>query len=129
MLEAIRHGLGRTVDPQLDAVAFDFLDAGRFGITRELRHHDRWIVDSGSMAAAQHGDPDLALQLRGQLMELQHREQKEHGLRDLGGDDHLTLVFGRLGVRQTIQAATDLLQLASRGQIGGAPAAANIRGS
>jgi hypothetical protein len=54
--------------------------------------------------------------LGGQLVELQRREQAEHGLRHLCGDGHQTLVFGPVGVRQAIEAATDLFQLASSGQ-------------
>ena len=68
------------------------------------------------MAAARHGDPDLARQLRGQLVELQRSQQAEHGLRHLGGDGHQTLVLRSLRVRQAVQTTPDLLQQASGGQ-------------
>ncbi|CQR42176.1 protein of unknown function (plasmid) [Thiomonas sp. Sup16B3] len=116
VLEAVRHGLCNTVHPELDAIAFNFLDACRVSVARELHHLDRRMVEPWGMAAARHGDPDLARQLGGQFVELQRGEQAEHGLRHLGGDGHETLKFRPVGVRQTVQATPNLFQQASGGQ-------------
>jgi hypothetical protein len=45
VLEAVRYGLGRAVEPELDAIAFNFLDACGVGFARELHHLDRRIVE------------------------------------------------------------------------------------
>jgi hypothetical protein len=118
MLEAVRHGLGHAVHPERDAIAFNFLDSRRVGFSRELHHLDRRIDKPWGMAAARHGDPDLARQLGGQLVELQRSEQAEHGLRHLGGNGHEALVFGRLGLRQAVQATPNPVQQTRSGQAG-----------
>jgi hypothetical protein len=51
-------------------------------------------------------------------VELQRCEQAEHGLRHLGGNDHETLVLGRLEVRQAVQATPNPFQQTSGGQAG-----------
>lgn len=73
VLEAVHDRLGRAVDPQCHAVAQVFLDVCCVGIARHLRHPDRRPIDTGRVAAARHGDPDLAGQLGGQPVELQRR--------------------------------------------------------
>jgi len=116
VLEAVHDRLGRTVHPQLHAVAQVLLDARHVDVAGHLNHLDRRIADPGYVAAARHGDPDLARQLRGQLVELQRCEQTEDGLRHLGGDGRETLEFRSLRIRQAVQTAPDPFQNASGGQ-------------
>src|SRR3990167_10062436 len=85
VLEAVSHRLRHTVDPQPDAIAFNFFDPCGEGLARELHHLDRRVVDPRWVAAAWHGDPDPARQLGGQLGKLPCGEQAEHGLWHLGG--------------------------------------------
>ena len=68
------------------------------------------------MAAVRHGDPDLAWQLGGQPVELQRRQQAEHGLRRFGRHHHEAFVFRCRMVRQAVEATPDPVQQASGGQ-------------
>jgi len=68
------------------------------------------------VAAARHGDPDLAWQLGGQPVELQRRQQAEHGLRRLGRHHHEAFVFRDRMTGQAIEAAPDPVQQASGDQ-------------
>ena len=110
MLEAVSHRLRHTVDPQPDAIAFNFFDPCGEGLARELHHLDRRVVDPRWVAAAWHGDPDLARQLGGQLVKLQCGQQAEHGLWHLGGDCAQALELRHLCIRQAIETTPDPLQ-------------------
>lgn len=68
------------------------------------------------MAAAWHGNPDVAWQLRGQLVKLQRREQAEHGLRSLGGHGAQAVELRWLCAWQAVQAPPHPFQQASSGE-------------
>ena len=78
--ETVRYGLGYTVDPQPDAIVFNFFYPCGESLASEMHHLDRRVVDPRWVAAARQGDPDLTWQLGGQLVELQSGQHAEQGL-------------------------------------------------
>lgn len=116
MLETIGDGLGDAINTQRDLITFVHFDALGVGFAGELDHLDRGIFDPGSVAPSKHGNPDLARQLRGQLMKLQCRQQAENSLWHADGHGDQTLMFGKRTLRESVEAATCLFQLAARSE-------------
>jgi hypothetical protein len=94
VLEAVSQSLCDAVDPQPDAITFDFLDACRVCLTCELHHAQRRPLDLRRVTAAGHGNPHLTGELGREFVELERREQAEDRLWHSPGDGDETFVLG-----------------------------------
>ena len=115
-LEAIGHGLYRSVYAKANTIAFVNLDSSGVHHTGEpVQPHGR-PVEFGARCPLGQGDADLMGNLRGESVEVKRRDEGDHGLGDTKGHRDEIGLGERWEIGQAVHPAADLLQNAGISQ-------------